>query len=238
MFKHFKRELKEFNKLYEDLLDIINRNIESSIKKNEPVNLYSPMKYMVNLRGKRLRPILLMLSCDALGGDYRNCISAACAVEIIHNFTLVHDDIMDEDDKRRGEPTVYKKWNRNVAILTGDGLIALAYKFLSDVPAEKIKEIIKIFSDGIIKICEGQSMDNDFEKMDYVSEKDYLKMVSLKTGVLLSVCAEIGAILANANPDEVTVLKKFGMELGIAFQIQDDLFDIYSSEEVLSLIHI
>jgi len=233
MYSYSENDIKDFDQLYGNLNRQIDNGIRNAIVEMEPKNLYDPMKYMLTLKGKRLRPILLMLCSNAVGGNSKDSLAAACAIEIIHNFTLVHDDIMDEDDMRRGNPTVYKKWDENVAILTGDGLIALAYKFLSDTSRDRIKEIIKIFSDGIIKICEGQSLDNDFEKRSYITKQEYLKMISLKTGVLISVSCEIGAIMGNADPERIEILKEFGMELGIAFQVQDDLFDIFSSEDIL-----
>jgi len=224
---------REFDTSYKSLVKRIDADLKNVLPEKEPVNLYNPMQYMLELPGKRFRAVLLLLSCKSFCGEFERSMQAACALEIIHNFTLVHDDIMDDDDVRRGQPTVYKKWDENVAILTGDGLIALAYKLLSGVPAEKIRQVIKIFSEGIIKICEGQSYDSDFEKRINISGEEYLRMISLKTGVLISISAEIGALLGDAGSEEVKKVKNFGMELGNAFQIQDDLFDIYSSEDVL-----
>ena len=221
------------DKYYEFLSANINSDLANAVSIEFPPNLYDPMRYALSSKGKRFRPVLLIMSCEAAGGDLADAYNAAIAIEILHNFTLVHDDIMDNDMLRRGKETVHKKWNSNIAILAGDGLIALAYRFLLKTESDNLKEVVKIFSEAIIKICEGQSLDKDMETTDAVTSIEYLDMIKRKTGVLMSISAEIGGILGKGGTQEIEALKKFGFELGIAFQIQDDLMDIISEEGVI-----
>lgn len=218
---------------YKNLRLEINTGLQKVVTDNFPQNLYNPMKYVLSAEGKRLRPILLMFACEAAGSSFNKSFEAALAIEILHNFTLVHDDIMDEDDLRRGRETVHKKWNNSIAILAGDGLIALAYRCLLKTESKNIQNIVKIFSEAIIVVCEGQSLDKDLELKDHAKIDEYSDMICRKTATLMSVSTEIGAIVAGADEKVVEALKNFGMELGMAFQIQDDLLDIYSEEEVL-----
>jgi len=223
----------EFEKYYKNLQGKIDNKLTSLIKKDYPINLYSPIKYALSQRGKRIRPILLIFSCEALGGNIKDCFDAAIAIEILHDFTLVHDDIMDDDYIRRGSKTVHAKWDKNVALLCGDGIIALAYSSLLKSNGKYIKRITSIFSEGIVKICEGQSLDKDFESMKKVDIDEYMYMIEMKTGVLMSISSEIGAILGNGSGKQIRALKNFGMNLGIAFQIQDDLLDVVSDKKTL-----
>ena len=198
-----------------------------------PASLYEPIKYFLEFGGKRLRPLLTLLSCKAVGADYRDAIPAASAIELLHNFTLVHDDIMDQDSLRRGHQTIHTKWSESVAILTGDGLIGLAYRALLNSPQESLQEVMRIFTEGVIRVCEGQAIDKDFEEVASVSIDQYFDMIQKKTGELIAVSTEIGGIIGRADQEYVKALRRFGEAIGRAFQIQDDLLDITSSETVL-----
>lgn len=226
-------ELKEFIVKYDKLRDFVEEHLDATIKKEFPQELYAPMKYALSSGGKRLRPVIVLLSCNSVGGDYRAAVKGALAVEIMHNFTLVHDDIMDNDFLRRGKPTVFRKWDINTAILAGDGLMSLAFKILAETSHTKLPEIFHIFSGSILTICEGQALDKEFESMENVSVEEYMDMISRKTAVLFSTCCRIGGIIGNAEKVCFDALKNFGLELGIAFQIQDDLMDIVSEEKDL-----
>ena len=212
------------------LSEKINKDLCNVVTVEFPPNLYNPMRYALAARGKRFRPILLIMACESVGGTFEDVYNASLAIEILHNFTLIHDDIMDDDNLRRGRTTVHKKWNNNIAILAGDGLIALAYRFLLKTRTRQLKRIVKIFSEAIIVICEGQSIDKDMESADSVSMDEYFKMIKRKTGVLVSISAELGGIIGKGSKKEIEALRNFGLELGIAFQIQDDLLDIISEE--------
>lgn len=218
---------------YNILYNRINEDLANAVSVEFPPNLYNPMRYALATRGKRFRPILLIMACESVGGTFRDAYNASLAIEILHNFTLIHDDIMDDDNLRRGNATVHKKWNTSIAILAGDGLIALAYRFLLRTKSRQIKRIIKIFSEAIIVICEGQSIDKDMESAASVSMNDYFDMIKRKTGVLVSISAELGGILGRGSKKEIEALSKFGFELGIAYQIQDDLLDIISEEIII-----
>jgi len=198
-----------------------------------PASLYQPINYFLEFGGKRLRPLLTLLSCRAVGCDYREALPAACAIELLHNFTLVHDDIMDQDSLRRGQATVHTRWSESVAILTGDGLIGLAYRALMNTPSETLQPVTKIFTEGVIRVCEGQAIDKDFEGMEEVSIAEYFDMIQKKTGELIAVSTEIGGIVGKGDAVQVRALRAFGEAIGRAFQVQDDLLDIISSEEVL-----
>ena len=215
------------------LKELVNERINQVVGKKQPRSLYRPIQYFLEAGGKRIRPILLILSCQAVGGRLEDCLDAAAAVELLHNFTLVHDDIMDHDDTRRGRPTVHKKWDEGTAILAGDGLVALAYKSLLKTNSPKLDQIARIFTDGIIELCEGQALDKEFESRWDVTLDDYYHMIKKKTAKLLSLCCEIGAIIGKGNQEEVVALRNFGEAMGKAFQIQDDLLDILSDEKTL-----
>ncbi|MFC1514217.1 polyprenyl synthetase family protein [candidate division KSB1 bacterium] len=223
----------EPNVYFEILADQLNNDLEDVVTLEFPPNLYNPMKYALGSKGKRFRPIILILACESINGKVHQAYNASIAIEILHNFTLVHDDIMDNDDLRRGRPTVHKKWNKNTAILAGDGLIALAYRYLLRSKSRRLKNITKIFSEAIIRICEGQSLDKDLETVEMVSIDEYLDMISRKTAILISVSAELGGILGGGDEKTVETLHSFGFELGMAFQIQDDLLDLTSNESEL-----
>ena len=225
--------LKKAGPSLSKLIRQIDQTIYAFIRKKEPASLYQPSRYLFDGGGKRLRAILLLLSSTLTGGDYRKALPAAAAVEILHNFSLIHDDIMDNDDLRRGRETIHKKWNAHIAILTGDFLAAAAFKALSQCPEKSLPEISGIFADSFVGLCEGQALDKEFETRDSVTERDYLKMITQKTAVLFSGAMEIGAKIGRAKPSQQRALREFGRHFGLAFQIQDDLLDIVAEEETL-----
>jgi len=195
-----------------------------------PPALYEPIAYTMKQGGKRLRPMLTLLACDLFDGDIKKALYPALAVEVFHNFTLVHDDIMDKAPIRRGKETVYKKWNSDIAILSGDTMFALAYQYTLKTDAALIPDILQVFSKAAIEVCEGQQMDMEFETAEEVSLTDYLTMIRLKTAVLLGTSLEIGALVAHADPKEVNAIYDFGLALGMAFQLNDDLLDVYGDQ--------
>lgn len=199
--------------------------------KVSPAGIYEPMKYILDGGGKRIRPMLLILCCEAAGGKADDALNAATAIEILHNFTLVHDDIMDNADTRRGRETIHKKWDRDTAILAGDGLIGYAYKSLLLTKSDRIQDVAKSFTEAIIEVCEGQSYDKEFELRKKVKIDEYIMMIDKKTSELLKCCAEIGALIGNASQEEIDALKLYALYTGLAFQIQDDLLDITADEK-------
>ncbi len=192
----------------------------------DPDSLYAPIKYILLAGGKRIRPVIVILSCESLGGSREDAVNPALAVEIFHNFTLVHDDIMDNADIRRGLQTIHKKWDINTAILSGDAMFALAYKLLSQTNSARVKEIFDSFTQSAIEVCEGQSLDLDLETSFEVGIDDYIKMISKKTASLIKNSAKIGALIANGSDEQVQALENYGFNLGIAFQLMDDLLDV------------
>ncbi len=199
----------------------------------EPQLLYQPIIYAMSAGGKRIRPTLLLLCAEAFGGDVRDAMSAAAAVEMFHNFTLLHDDIMDNVVVRRGKPSVFAEWGENVAILSGDAMLIYAYKLLRNVPDEKLPKILDIFSEMALQVCEGQQYDMDFESLQKVAVAEYMNMIELKTSVLLAGSAMIGAIMGGASEADCRKIYRYALELGLAFQLQDDLLDSYGDEKVL-----
>ncbi|MBQ8438506.1 MAG: polyprenyl synthetase family protein [Alistipes sp.] len=199
----------------------------------EPEQLYKPILYSMSGGGKRIRPTLLMLACEAFGGDVQQALPAAAAVEMFHNFTLLHDDIMDNAEVRRGKPSVYASWGNNVAILSGDAMMICSYRLLSKVPSEKLASIMEIFTTTALQVCEGQQYDMDFESRQKVSVVEYMHMIELKTSVLLAGAAAIGAVLGDASEEDCRQIYRYALELGLAFQLQDDLLDSYGTQEEL-----
>ena len=193
----------------------------------DPELLYTPIIYSMSGGGKRLRPVLLLITAEAFGGSIEESMPAALAVEIFHNFTLLHDDIMDNADVRRGKPSVYAKWGGNVALLSGDAMLITAYKSLAKVASERLPRVMNIFSDMALEVCEGQQYDMDFETMSKVSVEEYMHMIERKTSALLSGSAMIGATMAGASEDDVRKIYRFATELGLAFQLQDDVLDSF-----------
>ncbi|MBE6311758.1 MAG: polyprenyl synthetase family protein [Bacteroidales bacterium] len=197
----------------------------------EPRNLYEPIGYTLAAGGKRIRPTLVLMACDLWNGDKKEALPAALAVEIFHNFTLLHDDLMDNADMRRGKPTVHKKWDANTAILSGDAMTIKAYEMLERIPERHLKKCLHLFTKMALEICEGQQYDIDFESRSDVSAEEYLNMIRLKTAVLLGSALKIGATLADAPEHDAELLYNFGINIGMAFQLKDDLLDVYGDPE-------
>ena len=213
------------------MLDI-NKEIAKLNWNKEPRGLYEPIEYTLASGGKRLRPHLAIIAAEAVinGGlinSMDDVLPAALALEVFHNFTLVHDDVMDRAEVRRGQETVHVKWNDNTAILSGDQMLIEAYKLLAQVPAPKLPQVLKWFNEMATGVCEGQQYDMEFEHMNQVSIEDYLKMIELKTSVLLAYAMRIGGYIAGASPAQQEALYQYGLNIGIAFQIQDDILDVY-----------
>ena len=212
----------------------INKTIESLDWKRTPYRLYEPIAYTLASGGKRLRPTLALIAAEAIvngglinGDAIEQTLPAALALEIFHNFTLLHDDVMDRAEIRRGRPTVHVKWDDNTAILSGDQMLIEAYKQLSNVPADKLPQVLKWFNEMATGICEGQQYDMEFEHMGHVTLDEYMKMIELKTSVLLAYAMKIGGYIAGATPVQQEALYQYGLHIGLAFQIQDDILDVY-----------
>lgn len=201
--------------------------LEARIKLGEPKNLYEPVQYILGLGGKRMRPILTLMTAEAFGVKAEDALDAALAVEMFHNFSLVHDDIMDDAPLRRGKTTVHERWDVNTGILSGDAMLILSYQFFESYPAETYKELTKLFSKTALEVCEGQQYDVDFETRDDVTIPEYLKMIEYKTSVLVAAAMKMGAIVANAPKKDADAIYEFGRNLGIAFQLQDDYLDAF-----------
>ena len=220
------------NEMIQTYQNLVDQYLKSLFEDRELKELYEPMAYPVEAGGKRIRPVLCMLSCEAVGGKAETALPAAGALELLHTFTLVHDDIMDHDDMRRGHPTVHKKWDEATAILAGDGLVTLAYHSLLQTRHDDLVSVLKLFTEGLLVLCEGQAMDKAFESMDHVSMEAYETMIDKKTGELIQVSCEMGARLGGGSAEQVEHLRLFGRKLGRAFQIQDDLLDVISETSV------
>ena len=197
----------------------------------EPKLLYEPIDYTLSQGGKRLRPVLLLAGCDLFGGDCNQAINAAMGIEIFHNFTLLHDDIMDKSPMRRGKETVYKHWNENIAILSGDTMFALAYRYFLTTPHKNLQQILQVFTETAIDVCNGQQYDMNFETQTHVELNDYLTMIRKKTAVLLAGALKIGSLYTECLEEERNHLYDFGINIGMAFQLQDDLLDSFGDEK-------
>jgi geranylgeranyl diphosphate synthase type II len=219
-----------FKLIYKRELKKVERILNKVLADRAPKNLYSPAYYIIESGGKRLRPLLVLLSAKAVGGRYSEAYYTGAAVELLHNFTLVHDDIMDNAEKRRGRPTLHVKYDNSTAILAGDGLLAVAYENLLKDCNGNTREIFADFTKGLVEVCEGQSLDKEYESKSSVTIKEYLKMIQKKTAAMLEMCCSVGARLGNGTPEEIKALSSFGRNIGIAFQIQDDLLDIIANE--------
>ncbi|MFZ4261750.1 polyprenyl synthetase family protein [Sphingobacterium sp. HJSM2_6] len=207
---------------------LISNYLQQEVFPDEPAALYDPIRYILSLSGKRIRPMLVLMGARMFGKqNLEEVLPASCAIEYFHNFSLIHDDIMDKAPLRRGMDTVHQKWNDNVAILSGDAMLVKAYQQLSKCTPNKIPALLLVFNQIALEVCEGQQMDMDFETLDQVSEDDYITMIKLKTSVLLGGALQMGAILADANKTQQELLYHFGVNLGIAFQLQDDYLDVY-----------
>jgi len=214
------------------LIATIDKDIRELSLGIDPANLYEPINYILGLGGKRIRPLLSILAYQLYQKGYDKILKPSLAVEVFHNFTLMHDDIMDQAPLRRNMPTVHTKWNENVAILSGDVMLVKAYDLLLEAENSIIKEVISKFNDCAAAVCEGQQMDMDFEDADHVSVDEYLNMIKLKTAVLLGYSLELGGLIGGASKDDRINLKQFGINMGIGFQLMDDLLDVYADKEI------
>lgn len=214
-------------KTYKELYTAVETQISSLSFTGNPQNLYDPIGYMLSLGGKRLRPVLCLMANDMFGGEAQHAMPAALAVEVFHNFTLVHDDIMDNAPIRRGKPTVHEKWNQTIAILSGDLMMIKAIDLLVSTQKTDVGKLIQIFNKAAAEVCEGQQLDMNFETLNEVKVQQYLDMITLKTAVLLGASLKLGATIAGATDDDAEKLYLFGKHIGVAFQIQDDLLDAF-----------
>jgi geranylgeranyl diphosphate synthase type II len=215
----------------EQLQFIINKAIADTKYTSEPAELYEPISYLMQLGGKRMRPVLVLISTELFGGNVLKALDAAIGIELFHNFTLMHDDIMDKAPLRRGNPTVHVKWNESAAILSGDVMFVEAYKLMIKVEDSILRKVLDIFSDTASGVCQGQQADMNFEKRDDVGLEEYIEMIRLKTAVLLAGSMQIGAIIGGAEQEQADFLYEFGENLGLAFQLQDDILDVYGDPE-------
>lgn len=205
--------------------------LESKTETKQPKNLYEPITYILSLGGKRLRPVLTLMATEIFGTDYRKALDAALAIEVFHNFSLVHDDIMDDAPLRRGKATVHEKWDVNTGILSGDAMLINAYQLFENYEGETFRNLAKLFSKTAIEVCEGQQYDVDFETRDDVTIPEYLRMIEYKTAVLVAAALKMGGIIANASLECQNSIYDFGLNLGLAFQLQDDYLDAFGNPE-------
>jgi geranylgeranyl diphosphate synthase type II len=218
-------------KTYKELYSFFEQEINQLKFDGQPRELYDPIAYMLSLGGKRLRPVLVLMATDLFGGEIKNALHAALAVEVFHNFTLVHDDIMDKADIRRGQPTVHKKWNETVGILSGDLMMIKATQLMCETKTASLKNILEVFNKAAVEVCEGQQIDMNFETRNDVNAIEYIDMITLKTAVLLGCSLQLGALVANASNEDAQHLYDFGKNIGIAFQLQDDILDSFGEGE-------
>ncbi|WP_333599299.1 polyprenyl synthetase family protein [Flavobacterium sp.] len=211
--------------------DLVSAHFNSLTFQKEPNNLYEPIRYILSLGGKRLRPVLTLMATEVFDADCQKALAAATAVEVFHNFSLIHDDIMDDAPLRRGNETVHEKWNINTGILSGDAMLILAYQFFESYEPAVFQELAKLFSKTALEVCEGQQYDVDFETRDDVTIAEYLKMIEYKTAVLVGAAMKMGAIVAQTSEENANAIYDFGLNLGIAFQLQDDYLDAFGDPE-------
>jgi len=209
-----------------------NEALKAEILSDYPAELYNPIKYILSLGGKRIRPTLLLMSCEMFGNTVETGIPAALAIEMFHNFTLIHDDIMDEAPIRRGKETVYKKWNTNIAILAGDTMMPLSYDYILRVEDGDLRKVLEVFNQTAKEVCEGQQFDLNFETSKEVSISQYLEMIRLKTAVLIAASLKIGAQIAHASLNDLDNIYEFGLNIGMAFQLRDDYLDAFGDENI------
>lgn len=212
---------------FNDILQKIEQEITRLQFTYPPKSLYDPIEYILSLGGKRIRPALVLMACNLYKENVDTAIKPALGLEVFHNFTLLHDDLMDEADKRRNKPTVHKVWNANTAILSGDAMLIAAYQLIGETEPESLKEILDLFTGTALEICGGQQYDMEFESRTDVTEAEYIEMIRLKTAVLLACALKMGAIMGNAPEADAEALYQFGINIGLAFQLQDDLLDVY-----------
>ena len=216
----------------DELLKMVNDYIEDATITRQPTSLYDPIKYVLSIGGKRIRPVLLLLTYNMYRDDIERVMPTAVGLETYHNYTLLHDDLMDKADMRRGMPTVHRKWDDNTAILSGDSMLVVAFQRVAQCPAENLQDILSLFTKTALEIGEGQQYDMDFENRMDVTEDEYIEMIRLKTSVLLACAVKMGAIMAGASDEDAKNLYAFGEKLGLAFQLQDDLLDVYGDPKV------
>ena len=224
--------VRDLNHVQEKLLQLITKTISEENFDCNPIELFEPIKYTMSLGGKRIRPLMLLMACDMFGGCIDDAIYPAIGLEVFHNFTLIHDDILDNASLRRGKETVYKKWNVNRAILSGDTMFALSYNYFFRTQDKYIVPILKVFNKTAIEVCQGQQYDMNYEVQNNVDIATYIEMIRLKTAVLLGACVKIGAVIGNASEKDANLIYNFAENLGIAFQLKDDILDLYSKQEV------
>ena len=211
--------------------EFISDYLQSQYETKEPKNLYDPIHYILGLGGKKMRPVLTLMSAEVFDADYKKALPAALAVEVFHNFSLIHDDIMDDAPLRRGNETVHEKWDINTGILSGDAMLILAYQYFEKYEPTVFRDLAKLFSKTALEVCEGQQWDVDFETRDDVSIPDYLKMIEYKTAVLVAAAMKMGAIIAETSEENANLIYDFGLNLGLAFQLQDDYLDAFGNPE-------
>ena len=217
-------------KSFDEINQLVTFELEQLNWHKEPTGLYEPIGYVLSMGGKRIRPVLTLMACNLFSDDIQLAVNSALGLEIFHNFTLLHDDIMDRADVRRNKPTVHKKWNDNTAILSGDVMQIASYRFMAMTPEKYLKQSLDLFSQTATEICEGQQYDVDFETRDQVKAEEYLEMIRLKTAVLLGCALKTGAIIGGAGEKDAQLLYDFGIDIGLAFQLKDDLLDVYGNE--------
>lgn len=216
----------------DEILQLVNSYLVSMPDDRSPKGLYDPIRYVLSLGGKRIRPTLMLLGYNLFRNDPERILPQACALETYHNYTLLHDDLMDNADKRRGKPTVHVKWDDNQAILSGDTMLVLAYRSMSQCTEGYLRPVLDLFTETALEIGEGQQLDIEFEQRNDVTEEEYIEMIRLKTSVLLACALKMGAILAGASASDADNLYRFGEQMGLAFQLQDDYLDVYGDEQV------
>ena len=216
----------------DEILKLVNNYLDNLPYDRKPASLYAPIRYVLSMGGKRIRPVLMLLAYNLFKDNPESILMPACALETYHNYTLLHDDLMDNADLRRGHETVHRKWNANTAILSGDSMLVLAYQRMAQCDEAKMPEVLRLFTETALEIGEGQQYDMDFEQRNDVTEGEYIEMIRLKTSVLLACALKIGAILGGASKEDADNLYRFGEKIGLAFQLQDDFLDVYRDTKV------
>ncbi len=224
--------MKDFN-AYANYFE---QHIKTQRFDHQPIELYEPIQYTISLSGKRIRPVLTLMACGLFDGNLESALPQAIAIELFHNFTLIHDDIMDNAPIRRGKKTVYKKWNTNIAILSGDTLFALAYQYVQLADKDTLPEVLSVFNKTAIEVCEGQQYDLNYEVDNNVTVEQYIEMIRLKTAVLFGASLKIGALIGGASIEDAKNLYEFGLNIGIGFQLKDDLLDTFGDENLFGKI--